>query len=79
MVARAEISTKPTTEVPANVAALVDIAATVLEYRKEKPTLGGVARIASRASGLLRIPKDDRTSVENFATLEVCRRHDLLP
>jgi len=72
--------TKSTTDAqPPNVTALAAIVTTVLDYRKEKPTLGGVARIAGRASALLRIPKDNRTSVENAATLEICRRYDLLP
>jgi len=38
--------TKPTADLPSDIAALAAITQTVLAYRKEKPTLGGVARIA---------------------------------
>jgi hypothetical protein len=48
----------------ARIAALAAIVTTVLDYRKDKPNLANIARTASRASGLLRIAMDDRTSVE---------------
>ncbi|MCK1478056.1 hypothetical protein IVB27_25445 [Bradyrhizobium sp. 197] len=59
--------------------ALVAIADVVLAYQDNaKPSLGEVARITSRASGLLRIKGDERMAIENAATLEIARARSLL-
>jgi hypothetical protein len=76
----------PKTPKPANnggdapeVLALVTIIETCLDHRKEKPSLAVVAKISSRASSLLKIPKSERVAVENSAALAVCRKLDVLP
>jgi hypothetical protein len=51
----------------------------VLAYQENaKPTLGELARITSRAIGLLRIKGDERMVIENAATLEIARARSLL-
>jgi hypothetical protein len=65
---------------PKAVETLVSIAEIVLGFRGEaKPTLGTVARIIGRASGLLRISDlDERISVENAATVAIARKLSLV-
>ena len=63
---------QPKPETPKAVAALVAITDTVLQFRSTSPTLGDIARIAGRASGLLRMSDlDEKISVENAALLRV--------
>jgi hypothetical protein len=60
--------------------ALAAITEIVLQFRDdEKPTLSGIARITGRASGLPRIQDlDERISVENAATVQIAKRHNLM-
>jgi hypothetical protein len=45
----------------------------------EKPNLATVARVANRASGLLRIQDlDEKIEVENAATIQIAKRHGLM-
>lgn len=61
------------------IAALIAIADVVLEYQDNaKPALAELARITSRAAGLLRIKGDEKMQVENAATLEIARSRSLL-
>jgi hypothetical protein len=70
-----------TTEQPKAVAALTIIAETVLQFRHadQNPTLSEIARIAGRASGLLRIADlDEKISVENAATIALAKKLNIV-
>jgi hypothetical protein len=73
-VAKSE-STKPTAT-----DTLVSISELVLKFRgEEKPNLATVARVANRASGLLRIKDlDEKMEVENAATIQIAKKHGLM-
>jgi hypothetical protein len=58
------------------VAQLVEM---VLQFRGiEKPALGENARVSSRAAGLLRLKGDEKSSIENAATMQIARAHNLV-
>lgn len=72
-------SEQPKSDQSKRVEALIAIADVVLAFQDNaKPTLGELARITNRASGLLRIKGDERTAIENAATLEIARARSLL-
>jgi hypothetical protein len=59
---------------------LVQVTDIVLKHRNGgAPTLAGIARVANRASLLLRISSlDERLEVENAATVALAKRHGLI-
>ena len=78
---------KPTTtksseksERPTATHTLVSISELVLKFRdEEKPNLATVARVANRASGLLRLKDlDEKMEVENAATIQIAKKHWLM-
>ncbi|MDA9533159.1 hypothetical protein [Bradyrhizobium sp. CCBAU 25338] len=70
---------QPKSDQSKRVEALIAIADVVLAYQDNaKPSLGELARITNRASGLLRIKGDERMAIENAATLEIARARSLL-
>ena len=70
----------PKTEAAKSVEALVQIADVVFENRgNEKPTFAEVARLANKASGLLRIKdRDEKLSIENAATIQIAKKYNLV-
>ena len=78
---------KPTTtkssqnsERPTATDTLVSISELVLKFRsEEKPNLATVARVANRASSLLRLKDlDERMECENAATIQIAKKHGLM-
>jgi hypothetical protein len=68
------------TERPTATDTLVSISELVLKFRgEEKPNLATVARVANRASGLLRLKDlDEKMEVENAATIQIAKKHGLM-
>jgi hypothetical protein len=57
---------------------LVQIAEIVMRWRAERPALATVARACNRASGLLRLDRDERLEVENGATIALAKKLGLM-
>ena len=69
---------QPKNENTKAVEAITAIADVVLTFRgSEKPTLAELARIADRASGLLRLG-DDKAMIANAATVEIAQARGLV-
>jgi hypothetical protein len=74
------MKTPTKTEQPKAVEACIAIAEIALQFRgDEKPNLSAIARVTSRASGLLRIKDtEEKLTVENAATVALAKKHNLL-
>lgn len=69
---------QPKSETPKAIEAIAEIANVVLAYRDQKPTLADVARIADRASGLLRLKAEEKAAIANNATIHIARERGLV-
>jgi hypothetical protein len=72
--------TEAKTEAPAAVDVVIQIADLVLAHRgAEKATLAAIARSTARAAGLLAFKdREERTTAENSAAVEIARRANLI-
>jgi hypothetical protein len=58
---------------------LVGVLESAIAFRGNKVNLATVARLANRASWLLKLSNEDRSAVENSAAIAVARRRGLIP